>query len=168
MPFDFCIFIHFFLFNFTFLHSWDVYLVVWFWLQTVNMAGCPSHMLMEENGCVMMIQAIISERAIEKGSEIQNREREREMWRIGGHSQAVLTPRGKTTAHRVRLTSARWSVRDSRAHFVQNKANWSQVREIQKGRDSFSCADHRPALSGCRTKRTSSVREQEPESLAGV
>lgn len=86
-------------------------------MQTVNMAGCPSHMLMEENGCtmmmMMMIQAIISERAGEEGREMENTECE--MWRIGRHSQAVLTQTGKMTVYRVRVTSVRGSLRDPRS-----------------------------------------------------
>lgn len=78
-------------------------------MQTVNMAGCPSHMFMEENGCVMMIQAIISEKARErekKAERMENTELWREMWRIGRYSQAVLTPRGQ--ADRVSGTSDRY------------------------------------------------------------
>ncbi|TSK14557.1 hypothetical protein Baya_0540 [Bagarius yarrelli] len=54
--------------------------------KTVNMAGCPSHMLMEENGCVIMIQAIIFEsmraRKRQRDGEHRSLERDVENWRI--------------------------------------------------------------------------------------
>lgn len=101
-------------------------------------------------------------------------ETEREMWRIGRYSEAVLTPCGKMTVYRVRVTSARWSVRDSRSKqcTLCVKQKQTDLRSARHKRAETSiaeqitiqlCLDQR-----CWKERTSSVREQEPESLAGV
>lgn len=62
------------------------------------MAGCPSHMLIEENGCVMMIQAIIfreseSERERQRDGEHRAVERDVENWQISAGSLNTLWAR---------------------------------------------------------------------------